>query len=241
MKNFSETEILQQQIVDLDYCSLLEQDGIITLDELSALIPGFIHLNNIETGGLEYLSKKALDIFEKNLSEIQEQGKAFVNYISDKKSQQVFDRKKLFFLNNDNTDKIFSYIQRLQYKTKKIPYTLFYSTSKIYKSNLCISFTQPLRLLQKNSFLKEIVEERYTFFNKNHKKFSRLSKREKEILKLIAHGESNKLIADRLFISYHTVRTHRKNICTKLTTNRLIDLVKYFEVFLNKNTPEVVF
>ncbi|MEN6618018.1 MAG: LuxR C-terminal-related transcriptional regulator [Rikenellaceae bacterium] len=43
-----------------------------------------------------------------------------------------------------------------------------------------------------------------------------LSDREKEVLKLLVKGETAKEIASRLFISTHTVVTHRKNISAKL-------------------------
>ena len=43
-----------------------------------------------------------------------------------------------------------------------------------------------------------------------------LSDREKEILLLICRGMSNQEIADKLFISTHTVITHRRNISAKL-------------------------
>jgi regulator of cell morphogenesis and NO signaling len=42
-----------------------------------------------------------------------------------------------------------------------------------------------------------------------------LSERERETLSLLASGLSNKEIADRLFISTHTVISHRKNIVRK--------------------------
>jgi len=42
------------------------------------------------------------------------------------------------------------------------------------------------------------------------------SEREKEIVQLIADGRSDKEIAEVLFLSYHTVRTHRKNISKKV-------------------------
>jgi DNA-binding NarL/FixJ family response regulator len=43
-----------------------------------------------------------------------------------------------------------------------------------------------------------------------------LTNREKDILNLIVEGLSKKQIAGKLFISYHTVDTHIKNIYTKL-------------------------
>jgi LuxR family maltose regulon positive regulatory protein len=43
-----------------------------------------------------------------------------------------------------------------------------------------------------------------------------LSERETEVLQLITAGFSNQEIADKLFISLNTVRTHTKNINAKL-------------------------
>ena len=44
-----------------------------------------------------------------------------------------------------------------------------------------------------------------------------LTSREKEILKLVALGKSNKDIAEDLFLSIHTVKNHLKNILSKLS------------------------
>lgn len=50
-----------------------------------------------------------------------------------------------------------------------------------------------------------------------------LSKRETEILELVANGFTNPQIADKLFISYETVRKHVRNIYEKLqVTNRTL-------------------
>lgn len=45
---------------------------------------------------------------------------------------------------------------------------------------------------------------------------SGLTERECEIIACVARGMSNKEIADKLFLSVHTVATHRRNICAKL-------------------------
>ena len=54
-----------------------------------------------------------------------------------------------------------------------------------------------------------------------------LSSREKEVLKLIAEGESNKEIADHLHISVRTVDHHRAKVMEKLRLKGMADLVKY--------------
>jgi two-component system, NarL family, nitrate/nitrite response regulator NarL len=54
-----------------------------------------------------------------------------------------------------------------------------------------------------------------------------LSKRELEILKLIADSYTGIKIAEKLHISYNTVETHRKNIFRKLGVNTSHALIKY--------------
>ncbi|MFC4870426.1 response regulator [Negadavirga shengliensis] len=54
----------------------------------------------------------------------------------------------------------------------------------------------------------------------------KLSKRELEILKLIAQGKSNKELADILHLSVYTVETHRKHLHQKLEVSSVAELVK---------------
>ena len=53
-----------------------------------------------------------------------------------------------------------------------------------------------------------------------------LTKREKEILKLIAAGLTNIQIAEKLFISIDTVDTHRKNLHNKLNVKNTATLIR---------------
>jgi len=54
-----------------------------------------------------------------------------------------------------------------------------------------------------------------------------LSPREKEILKLLANGFSNKEIAEKLVISLSTVHTHRNNLMKKLGLNSRHEIIQY--------------
>jgi two-component system, NarL family, nitrate/nitrite response regulator NarL len=53
-----------------------------------------------------------------------------------------------------------------------------------------------------------------------------LSSREKEVLQLIADGMTNPQIATKLFISLHTVDSHRKNLLTKFAVNNTASLIR---------------
>lgn len=70
---------------------------------------------------------------------------------------------------------------------------------------------EDLQSLEKNDLLLEL----------------KISEREVEIIKLIAEGFINKEIADRLFLSTHTVNTHRKNIMQKLNINNTAGIVLF--------------
>lgn len=54
-----------------------------------------------------------------------------------------------------------------------------------------------------------------------------LTDREKEVLVLIAQEHTTHEIADQLFISHHTVESHRKNLIAKLQVRGISGLVKY--------------
>lgn len=54
-----------------------------------------------------------------------------------------------------------------------------------------------------------------------------LSRREKEILRLICEGCSTKEIAEKLVISLSTVHTHRSNLMMKLGVNNQHELIRY--------------
>ena len=54
-----------------------------------------------------------------------------------------------------------------------------------------------------------------------------LTPREKDIIRLIAEEYTSREIGEKLFISFHTVERHRKNIIAKLGVKNVAGLVKY--------------
>jgi len=61
----------------------------------------------------------------------------------------------------------------------------------------------------------------------NGKRGSELSDRELEVLSRLARGESNKAIADHMFISVHTVRAHVRSLMQKLHVQNRVQAATY--------------
>jgi len=71
----------------------------------------------------------------------------------------------------------------------------------------------------RKTLVKHILEPSPSMNSLNHVASCNLTMREKEILSLIASGGSNQTIADDLYISIHTVKTHIYNIYKKINVN----------------------
>ena len=60
-----------------------------------------------------------------------------------------------------------------------------------------------------------------------------ITKREKEILKLISYEFSDKEIASQLFLSHHTIHSHRRSLMLKFDVKKSVGLIrKGFEMGL---------
>lgn len=63
-------------------------------------------------------------------------------------------------------------------------------------------------------------------FNESELQRLSISKRELEVLELISRGLSNQQIADTLFVSLNTIKTHSSNLFLKLDVNRRTQAVQ---------------
>lgn len=91
-----------------------------------------------------------------------------------------------------------------------------------------------LSVFENKATLTEKIENAIYISNENENinDSEELSPREKLVLKHVALGQTNKEIAEKLFISTHTVISHRKNITRKLNIKTVSGLTVY--AILNK-------
>lgn len=74
--------------------------------------------------------------------------------------------------------------------------------------------------------LKSEMDQRREFRDHFANKM-KLTRREAELIPLLASGKSSNAIARELNVSAHTIDTHRKNIFKKLKINNIIELVNF--------------
>ncbi|MFX4302241.1 response regulator [Alicyclobacillus tolerans] len=77
------------------------------------------------------------------------------------------------------------------------------------------------------SLALRIIHEFYTEKKQNNANTELLTEREKEVLKHLSVGESNREIAQSLFISENTVRNHIRNILDKLHLQNRVQAATY--------------
>ncbi|MCD6365905.1 MAG: response regulator transcription factor [Bacteroidales bacterium] len=113
----------------------------------------------------------------------------------------------------------------------------------VFKDIYFVAITDNETQVTKNEFLDEVLminDSQSTIIHKLQKVINKikqphskntttqeLSDREKEILKAVAQGLTNQEIAEKLFLSIHTITTHRKNITAKLGIKTISGLTLY--------------
>ena len=75
--------------------------------------------------------------------------------------------------------------------------------------------------------LEDLAQGRETDDLSRRDSYERLSRREKEVLRLVALGYTNRQIADRLYLSVKTVGTYRARLMSKLNLKGRPALVRY--------------
>lgn len=142
-------------------------------------------------------------------------------------------------LNGDNGIDILRKIKRFKKSTKVIMLTMYNDTLTINKA---------LKTGANGYILKNLIEEEIFLAIKTVLSGKRyicnevsqillndklgapkelLSRREKEIVKLVSKGMSNIEIGEKLGLSYRTIDTHKQNVYGKIGINKNVDLVKY--------------
>lgn len=123
------------------------------------------------------------------------------------------------------TDQLANEILMLQRENQKLSAELAFHRKVFKEVHRALGAADELSEAKKKSgAVRQLLEENEKL--KSQLKISRLSEREREVLKFIVNGYKSREIADQLNISKLTVDTHRKRIQQKLEVSNMVELVK---------------
>ena len=194
-----------------------------SLSEIGELIPGMLHINDNRSLEIRYMS----EFLEADLTDA---NKHLFSCIHPFTAQFSFTQLNNLIAQDDATE-ICSVPLLIKKTPKTQQYEWYFANSKIYKHDSLLAISIPFSKLERSITQLNKLFDDHLFIRKQFERFCSLTKREKEILKLIASGHTNYQIAERLFISRDTVRTHRNRLYKKLDIKHLADTIRYAQAF----------
>ncbi len=212
------------------------KNGIISITESGDLFPVGV-LINTRNGENLYMNVISEDTLGYAAEEARELGKDYSKVIqyNEKEAKEILCQIEDFFKLQDDTQ-ILAQFQRLCPKHRK-DYEWIYIASKLIRehpnepANKRLLVAVPVKLMGSlNQKFSRVLDENM-YMKKNFNRFAALTKREKQILSLVALGKESAEIAGMLFISRHTVEQHRKNIARKVEHRNFAELIRFALAF----------
>ena len=136
---------------------------------------------------------------------------------------QAMNGHVLILATSEEQEKSSSLMRQILVSAQQIHFmTLHLDADSVYSNQTINLFDAPTLICYKvNEILNSFLSDQ------NKDTDTELTKREIEVLQMITKGHSNKEIADLLFVSTHTVISHRKNISEKTGIKSASGLTMY--------------
>jgi DNA-binding CsgD family transcriptional regulator len=217
----------------------LEKDlarGYFSLNGIGDLIPGSIMVHDMQALRVSYINNWGCEGLKHSMEEINEMGAAYFDkFLVPEETSRIIPEIAAYFKEESHTAP-YGFFQQVR-TGPNMELNWHYTSCKFLRddtgkrSSQLILVSNPvagmgLMVNKVNKLLDENV-----YVARNYKKFMLLTKREKEIITLLADGKTTSNISDMLFISHHTVSTHRKNIGNKLEIYSFSELLKFAAAF----------
>lgn len=211
-------------------------EKINTIDQASKDLPSVIIIHNLKTRSVEYMSERGLRILKKTLPELKNLGPDYFEKFFNPEDAQNYIPRFLALLDKNDLEETFCYFQQVR-GSEDEEWRWYLSSVKVLMNDddgkPCLSITSahPVDELKSITYKIERLLEEKEYMRNEFSKYALLTKREKEIIKLVVSGDSSVKIAEKLNISFATAEQHRKNIKNKLEIKNLPDIVRFAQAF----------
>jgi DNA-binding CsgD family transcriptional regulator len=209
---------------------------IAQLIPVADFFPGVVIVHNLRTMCVEYMSELGLRTLGTTMAQLRADGSNYNLKYFNPSDAADYVPKIVSLLERNNDNEIISFFQQVR-TADCLDWVWFLSTIRIFMRDdagqplLSLTFACPINELNHlTPKVKRLLEEN-TFLRKNQALFAQLTRRERQVLQLLAQGKNSVAIAKELFIAANTVITHRRNINAKLHPENQQDLSRYAYAF----------
>ena len=224
------------QITNKEALQFKIQNKISEIAQVANDLPGVIIIHDIRDFSVVYMSPSGTKILGVTMEELINMGPAYHTAFFNAEESQEYVPQIFDFLQRNNNTESLAMFQQVKGRNE-LNWTWYASTMKILlwddvgKSILVITIAIPINTKHQISAKVSRVLEENNFLRQHYHQFSKLSKREQQILRLLAMGKSSTEIATELFIATATAETHRRNIRKKLNADSAYELSQYARAF----------
>ena len=206
------------------------------IDDIADKLPVIVIIHKIIDFSVVYMSPKGLKLLDMTLKELQEIKAEYQHrFFNIEDSDDYWPKFRKMLMNNDMEQNL-AYLQQVKHANRE-DWSWYISSTRIFLQDengapyLSITTATAIDDMKHMPSKAERLLKENNFLRNNYQKFSKLGKREKEILKLVALGQSSPEIGETLHIASATVDAHRKNIKRKLAISSSYDFAEYARAF----------
>lgn len=214
--------------------------GDFNIPDIGDIVPASLmiqDLDGLRPTGCSYMNNWGCEHLGSSAEEVNQLGEAYYeHYFVKEESYAIFQGMNDYLVLGD-FDRQYNFFQRVRLYGDT-DYTWFYTVLKVVQvkystdlENKIILLSSPVIGLDNLIARVNKTLDQDQYIRNNYRRFAELTGREKEIITLLANGKSTSEIADQLFISGHTVSTHRKNIIRKIECNSFAELLRFAMAF----------
>lgn len=209
---------------------------IAALRQFEHEMPCMLIVHDITDSTVVYMSERGLQGLGATLEEVRQLKTEYYDRYFNPEDAKEYVPKIFGLLERNNTDEIVTFFQQVR-RSPDHEWQWYISSTRILlrdkedKPRLTITMAVPVETIHPVASKVDRVMEENTFLRSNHHIYASLTRREREILRLMALGVNSTEIAGRLHISEATASTHRRNIRNKINAQTQYDITRFAQAF----------
>ncbi|MCW3462838.1 helix-turn-helix transcriptional regulator [Chitinophaga nivalis] len=227
---------MREQAVSINDATCLE-DKLKALQAIDQELPAVVIVMNVVENYVAYMSPRGLRELNTSLEALQAMGAAYFEHYFNPQDVEDYLPKVVALLEAPATANLgVTFFQQVRIGPEKdwvwhLGATRVFMRDERGAPTHVISCAIPIDPLHHvTSKVNRLLQEN-TFLRRHQHVFAALTKREKEILRLMALGMSAAEIAAEVHISEKTAVTHRRNIKAKIGAQSGYDLTSFAQAF----------